>query len=231
MHLLELSDYSLAPGGSGSGIYGFYLAVDSGDVCAVDAATADDAHRFLRALATLVRPLKGTYRFKGKVVDLKNHRDTLKCKRRIGYVAPDAALISNITVRQNLLLNKYYFLNDLTAALDENACALCDAFGISEQLDKRPAALNIMESQAAIVIRELCKKPDILLLNRPEDFLGHARFDLLTRLFNQWVDLKLPVVLWTHDKRLIRRYANRKILITNGSLTSLTIKRSSGETE
>ncbi|MEJ2041259.1 MAG: hypothetical protein P8X55_20370, partial [Desulfosarcinaceae bacterium] len=119
----------------------------------------------------------------------------------------------------------------LTAALDENACALCDAFGISEQLDKRPAALNIMESQAAIVIRELCKKPDILLLNRPEDFLGHARFDLLTRLFNQWVDLKLPVVLWTHDKRLIRRYANRKILITNGSLTSLTIKRSSGETE
>lgn len=229
MHLIELSDYTLAPRGSGRGIHGFYLAVDPGDVCAVDATAADDAHQFLRALATLVRPTKGDYRFKGKPINLRNHKEILGCKRKIGYIAPDAALISNLTLRQNLLLSKFYFENDLAQRLDHGVRALCQEFSIKDKLDKRPAALNAMECQAAIVIREIGKQPDILLLNRPEDFLGHARFDLLTQLFNQWVDHQLPVVLWTHDRRLIRRYANRKILITNGSLTTVGIKRTSEE--
>jgi ABC-type lipoprotein export system ATPase subunit len=231
MQLIEMSDYTLAPSGSGQGIYGFYLSVNQGDVCAVEAGAADDAHRFLRALATLVRPLKGTYRFKGSVVDLRNHKDSLRCKRQIGYIAPDAALISNLTLRQNLLLNKFYFENDLALPMDERACSLCEAFDLNDKLDKRPAALNLMESQAAIVIRELCKQPEILILNRPEDFLGHARFDQLAQLFNQWVDRRLPVVLWTHDRRLIRRYANRKILIANGSLTTLETRRNNGDKE
>ena len=231
MSLIELSDYTLAPYGSGHGIFDFSLSVSRGDICVVDADETDDAHGFLRALATLVRPLKGVYRFKGKKIDLRHHKEALRCKRQIGYIAPDAALISNLTLRQNLMLNRYYFQNDLSLPLDERNGSLCNAFGLNEKLDKRPAALNTMESQAAIVIREVCKEPEILVVNRPEDFLGHARFDLLTQLFNQWVDHELPVVLWTHDKRLIRRYANRRIVIAKGSLTTVAAKPPNGRIE
>jgi ABC-type molybdate transport system ATPase subunit len=106
---------------------------------------------------------------------------------------------------------------------------MCDALGICQKLDRRPADLNSMERQLAIVIREISKNPDVLLLERPEDFVGHARFDMLVRLFNDWIDQRKPVVFVSSDRRLIRRFANRRILIADGALASTSSKRSLGD--
>jgi len=227
--IIEMSNYSLAPYGSGHGISGFYFALSTGDVCAIEAQHPDDANDFLRAVATLTRPIKGTYRYEGKRINLKSYKDMLACKPKIGYIAPDAALISNLTIRQNILIQRYYFENDLTIDLDDKIQSVCDTFGICSKLDKRPAELNSMETQMAIVIREISKKPSVLLLDRPEDFIGHAKFDILVEIFNDWIGKKKPVVFLSYDRRLIRRFANRKILITNGALTTVDIKRSNGE--
>ena len=228
MHFLELSDYTLSPLGSGSGLSGVYFALSKGDVCTIDTTSPDDAHLFLRALALLTYPVKGSYKFKDAEKDFSNNDEILRCKRKIGYIAPDAALISHLTIRQNLLLSRYYFENNLNLRLGDQLRCLCTDFGIREKLDNRPVSLNSMEVQAAVVIREICKKPEIMILERPEIFFGHARFDLLVRLFIDWMKESLPVVFLSFDRRLIRRYANRKILITNGSLTTVDIKRFSG---
>jgi ABC-type molybdate transport system ATPase subunit len=220
MHLLEMSDYTLPPLGAGDGIQGFHFALSPGEVCTVEAPKPDDSHQFLRAVATLTYPLEGTYRFMDNELNLKNYRELLSCKKKIGYIASDAALISNLTVRENMLIHRYYFENDLSIELDEKLDRMCDALGVHQKLDRRPADLDSMERQLAIVIREISKKPEVLLLDRPEDFVGHARFDMLVRLFNDWIDQRKPVVFVSSDLRLIRRFATRRILITNGSLTS-----------
>lgn len=230
MTVIELLDYTLAPSGSGSGISGFYFALSTGDVCAIDATNPDDAHQFLRALATLALPLKGTYKFEEKKLNLKHYHELLRCKRKIGYIAPDAALISNITVRQNLLMTRYYFENNINIDLDDETRLLCSAFGLEDKLDKRPAELNSMEAQAAIVIREVSKQPLVFLLQQPEDFIGHAKFDLLVRILNDWIAKQAPIVFLSYDRRLIRRFASRKILITDGSLTTVSTRQmSAGE--
>lgn len=225
MPLIELSDYILPSAGSGYGIHQFYFALSKGDVCAIESTHPDDATLFLKALATLIRPLKGTFRYAGRKKDLSNYRNLLDYKQRVGYIAPETALISNMTLRQNLLIRRYYFENSLSDHLDEQTRTLCTAFNIMDKLDQRPTALNAMEVQAAIVIREIIKKPEILLLNRPEDFIGHTNIGILGQMFSDWVANKLPVVVISYDRRFIRRFANRKILITNGSLTTIAIKR------
>ena len=230
MSIIELLDYTLAPSGSGSGISGFYFGLSSGDVCAIDATNPDDAHQFLRALATLTAPLKGTYKFEEKKQNLSNYHDMLRCKRKIAYIAPDAALISNITVRQNLLMIRYYFENDINIQLDDDVRSLCRNFAIEDKLDRRPAELNSMEAQAAVVIRELSKHPLVLLLEQPEDFIGHARFDLLVQILNDWIARQAPIVFFSYDRRLVGRFANRNILITNGSLTTMSINHTKGGT-
>jgi ABC-type lipoprotein export system ATPase subunit len=229
MHLIELCDYTLAPAGSGNGIEGFYFSLSPGDVCSIEAQNPDDAHQFLRALATLVYPLKGTFRFMGRRLNLKNYKELLHCKKKIGYIAPDAALISNLTVRQNILIHRYYYENDLSIDLDDKLNSMCDTFGVCRKLDRRPADLNSMERQMAVVIREISKGPELLLLDRPEDFIGHAKFDMLVQLFNDWISQRKPVVFVSFDRRLIRRFATRKILITNSTLTTVDIKRSLGD--
>ena len=198
-----------------------------GDVCAIDTQNPDDARTFLRALASLVYPLQGTYRFKGQKKNLETYVNMLPCKQKIGYIAPDAALISNLTLRQNILIHRYYFENNLGINVDDKIRVLCDTSHIAEKLDQRPSDLNKMEVQMAIVIREISKDPEVLLLERPEDFIGHANFDLLVQLLNEWINNEKPVVFLSYDRRLIRRFANRKILITNGSLTTVEIRWSS----
>jgi putative ABC transport system ATP-binding protein len=226
--LIELCDYALAPNGSGNGLADFYLAIFRGDICAIDSNDPDDAHLLLRALATLVRPLRGAYLYEGRTIDPGNYRELLEYKRRIGYIAPDAALISNMTIRQNLLLSRYYFENNLSIDLSNDVRRLCAAFGITDILDNRTGDLNSLEVQAAIVVREIIKKPCILLLNQPETFLGHTRFDFMMDIFNQWIAERLPVVLLSYDRRLVRRFTNRKILITDGVVTSVAAKRTAG---
>ncbi len=224
MPIIELSNYTLAPAGSGQGINNFYFSLKKGDVCAIDTQNPDDARAFLRALASLVYPVRGIYRFKGKRKNLKAYRDMLPCKKKIGYIAPDASLISNLTLRQNILIYRYYSENDLSINVDDKIKTLCNTSRIADKLDHRPSELNKMEVQMAIVIREISKNPEILLLDRPEDFIGHANFDILVQLFKDWIDDAKPVVFLSYDRRLVRRFANRKILITNGDLTTVEVK-------
>jgi ABC-type lipoprotein export system ATPase subunit len=221
--IIEMVDYTLEPQGSGKGINGFNFALSNGNVCAIEAQNPDDANVFLRALATLAKPVRGTYLFEGDRINLKSYEDMLRCKPKIGYIAPDTALISNLTIRQNILLQRYYFENDLSIDLDDHIKSVCDTFGINEKLDMRPAELNSMDAQIAIVIREISKNPMVLLIDRPEDFIGHAKFDYLVQIFNDWISNHKPVVFISYDRRLVRRFANRKILITNGVLNTVDL--------
>ncbi len=220
---LELYDYSLAAMGSGHGIQGFSFILAPGDVCAVESPQADDGRLFLRALATLVRPLRGSYVFKGQHHDLRRYNDMLGCKRKIGYVSPGVALISNLSVKQNLLLPRYYHENKLDIDLDEPAMALCRAMGIEEKIDQRPAGLTPMEVQSAIIVRELIKMPEILLLDQPEMVVGHSKFDALAGIFNRLIDERLPIVFFSYDERLLSPFVNRKVRIADGRLTAETV--------
>jgi len=223
--IIEMTDYTLAPYGSGHGINAFYFALSSGNVCAVEAQNPDDANNFLRAIATLTQPDEGSYHFRGERINLRSYDDMLRCKPKIGYIAQDAALISNLTVRQNILLKRYYFENDLTIDIDEYLQSVCDTFGITGKLDMRPAELNSVETQIAIVIREISKHPQVLLIDRPEDFIGHLKFDIIVQFFNDWIDKKKPVVFISYDRRLIRRYANRLVIIAKGALNTVDMKK------
>lgn len=224
MPVIELSDYRIPPHGTGNGISGFYFGLEPGDVCAVEADNPDDAHAFLRALASLLRPTRGVYKFKNRVFEWHGVFNKINFKHRIGYIAPDAALISNMTVRQNLLLRRYYVENKLDIEIDSETLRLCRRLGIHNKLDVRPSQLNDMEVQAVIVIRETSKDPDVFLLNRPEIFIGHDKFNFLADLFNSWINKLVPIVFCTFDRRLIRRFANRQVIITNGSLTTVNLK-------
>jgi ABC-type lipoprotein export system ATPase subunit len=223
MNTIELIHYSLRAVGTGSGIGDFSFTLGPCDVCAIESRNPDDAHTFVRALATLTRPIHGTYRFKGQTCDFKDRTTMLRLKKRIGYVAPDAALISNLTIRQNLLLQRYYYENRLDIDLGEDALALCSALGIKDKLDQRPAGLNAMETQAAVIIRELTKPPEVMIIGHPEGFIGHAKFEVLMEIFNRLIADRLPIVLLSYDHRLIQRFANRKIIIADGSLSASTV--------
>lgn len=221
MNIIELSDYTLASEGTGNGLNGFYFALSKGDVCSIETNSLDDAHTLLRALATLKNPVKGIYRFMGEEIDFSDYRNLLPYKKKIGYIASDSGMISNRTIRENLLFMRYYFENSLSINLDKNTEGLCRAFDIHDELDMRPAALHHLNLRLAITIREITKSPDMLLLDRPEDFVGHTKFNIFIDNFKKLLATGLAVVILSYDRDFVDTFSNKKILITDGYLTTV----------
>jgi ABC-type polar amino acid transport system ATPase subunit len=171
----------------------------------------------LRALATLVYPVSGEYHFQGRLLAFDDYRKLLPVKRKIGYVGADAALVSNRTILENFLLMRYYFENTMAIQLHEEAALLCRRCGLTDKLGLRPANLNPLDARLAIYIRELAKKPAVLLLERPEDIMiPSENYRGLVSHFKELISTGLPVVMISYDPGFIDRFATKVVQIRSG---------------
>ncbi len=218
MSLVKLTDCRIGSKGVGNGIGKFSIEISRGDRFAIKSDRPEDAHAFFRVLATLDRPEAGIYQFKGKTLDLGNYRALLDVKKKIGYISHDSAVISNRSVRENLLLPRIYAEDTWEINLEPATEELCRLFNIIEKLEMRPAALGPLELQAVVIIRELTKSPELLLLDRPDDFFGMTNFNTMLRKFRQLLAPGLPVVFFSRDRHFNREFSDKTIVIENGSL-------------
>jgi len=219
MAIIELMDYTLEPQGAGNGLADFSFSVDSRDGYAIETDSIDDAALLLKALVTLVSPRQGTYRFNNLNVDLSNYRNSLPCKRQIGYIASDAALISNRSVRENLLFMRYFHEDDLQLPLDDHAAQLCRKFELFDNLERRPGDLHPQDIKNAITIRELVKHPVLLVLDRPEDFIDHTKFGLFMETVAAMTQRNLPLVFYSSDTDFTKTFSKKQVRISKGRLT------------
>lgn len=227
MNLIELSDYRIASTRP-EGLAWEHLALCVGDVCAVKAASPVDAALFLRALTTLVSPKSGVYRFDGQTLDFSDYRKLLLYKKRIGYITAESNMISNRSIRENLLLMRNYHENSLTLSLDERTEDLCRRFDIHDKLDLRPGQLRPFELRYAVAVRELTKASDLMLLDRPEDFIGQDKLDLFSEILKSDIIPGQVVVFFSLDRYFVKTHANCEIRIDEGAVrTRLTDPKTS----
>lgn len=220
MALIELKDYVLKAEktGAGSGIGPLNLALDPGQVYAMKTDSANDAHLFFRGLATLASPMRGAYRYKGELLFFPDYRRLLHAKKTMGYLTADTALISNRSIRENLALGRAYFHNDMSGALDSETMELCRDFGIDRVLEQRPASLGSPDNKSAMMVREIGKKPDILLLEYPEEFClseGNT-LEVLIETIQKRLDLGMALVFLTYEEDFSRCFSGKTLEIKAG---------------
>ncbi len=215
--IIDIADLELVAPSGGEGCRAERLQVARGDIVAIAADLAAFSRLLLRLLATLHTPPAGSYRFAGRAVDIGDDRRCLEIKRRIGYVAADAAMISNLTLRENLLLMRYYLENDLTITIDSSVAGLCRDAGLYPALDERPAVLSDGQRLKAITIREMAKAPVVMLIDRPENFIELSEADAIFRHLKRRVLSGMAVVFYsTHDE--MKALANRTWRLECGAI-------------
>jgi ABC-type lipoprotein export system ATPase subunit len=220
MPLIELISCHLAPLGSGNGLSGVDLTLEKGEVVAVDADEPDDGRLLLRALATLNPPAAGEFRFEGKPLDFADDRRLLPVKRKIGYVGADMAMLSNRTLRQNILTMRHYFENSLSIDLDADATDLCRRLGIEKGLDRLAALADPMDLHRAIAVRELSKNPLLMLLDRPSEIMGRQGFQQLLARFETSEIAKQTWVCTSRDRRFLETFCNRRLRVRKGTVSA-----------
>lgn len=215
---IELKNYRMPSENTETALAPFDFSVAEGDVCTVRADMPDPGHRFLGALSMIGVPLSGEYRFGGHILTRQRYGEWLRYRRQIAYVGPESALISNLSIRENLLLSRAYYENDLNLALSAEAARLCQDAGLSDKLSTRPADLSLPERRVVIAIRELTRDVHLVVLNNPEDLIAQQAFRLLMALLQRLHRQGVPLVMMSSGENPIAQMVNRSLSITGGQL-------------
>lgn len=218
MAVIELVNYQVAATDGTSRLAPFDFSLDAGDVCAVQTVDADLGHQFLGAVAMMNPPDGGEYRCGGRPLSRRRYTEWLAGRRNVGYIGPTSALISNLSIRENLLLSRYYYENDLRVDLPPDVLQLCHLVGLASKLSVRPSALNLLDRRIAIAIRELSRDLTVLVLDNPEDLMGHPTFHLLMDRLRGLHRQGVPMLMMSDGENPVRRMITRTVTIIGGQL-------------
>lgn len=218
MELIRLVDYALKSPGGGAALQEINFSLNRGDMVSIVAHARDDVRLFMRGLASLVYPTSGKFFFQGKELDFSDYRNLLPYKQQVGYIASDAAFINNRSVKDNLMFMVNYFENRFPATPSGDIMELCGMFHLDEKLDLCPTYLDPENMRIAIIIREIGKRPDILLIERPQEFLGTKSFDTFKSVLRGLADTGITLVFHALDEGFVKEFSTREIMIEEGRI-------------
>jgi ABC-type lipoprotein export system ATPase subunit len=217
MDIAKLENYRLAPDKSGNGITDASLTILENDIISIIADDRDDAALLLKGLATLSYPTDGSYKFNNEILDFSDYRNLLSAKKNIGYIGSEATMLTNRTIRQNMMLSAHFFHNSQSLDIDRETMELCELLKIKELLDKRPFEITKFHSNIAISLRAIMKRPKLLIIENPEEYLGYEFMDQFTEKISEF--LKDSAVIFFSASKYVRDTLTKsEISIKDGKL-------------
>ena len=180
----------------------------------------------LRTILGLQRPEAGVVRIFGEDITRMSWAQLRPIKERYGVAFQAGALYSGLTVLENIQLPMLEFLDLKGQALDELAMLKVRLVGLPEDAARKyPAQLSGGMVKRAGIARALALDPPLLFLDEPTsglDPVSAAAFDDLVLYLQK--ELRLTVVMITHDLDSIFRTCNRVGVIVDRRMESDTLQ-------
>jgi phospholipid/cholesterol/gamma-HCH transport system ATP-binding protein len=204
---------------------GLDLEVRSNEIFGIVGGSGTGKSVLLRTILGLRRPQGGTVEVYGQDIRRLSPSERLAMVQSYGVTFQSGALISSLTVAQNiqLPLREHYELTETTLA--ELADLNLSLVGLPpDAAAKYPAQLSGGMIKRAALARALSLEPKLLFLDEPTsglDPISAAAFDELLLYLHS--ELKLTVVMITHDLDSLFRTCSRVGVIVGGRMITDTL--------
>lgn len=203
--LIELVDVDLDRAGRPV-LRGVSLRAPAGSVTALLGPSGAGKSSVLRCVVRLEEPAAGRALVDG--ADVRG-LDPCELRRRVGLVAQAPVMLPG-TVRENLA----YAAGGVGEAGLERALAHA---GLDARFLERAATeLSGGERARVAIARALVRAPEALLLDEPTAALDPARAAGVEELIRRLAGEGMAIVLTAHDVALVRRVADRAVLLAGG---------------
>jgi molybdate transport system ATP-binding protein len=169
---------------------------------------------------TLLRCIAGLLRLPGRLsVDGEVWQDESRFvpthRRSVGVVFQEAALLSHLSVRGNLLYGARRSGGE--GGFDD----VVELLGLAPLLGRGVGALSGGERQRVALGRALLTRPKLVLLDEPLSSLdAGAKAEILPYLERLHRTLKVPALYISHDAGEIARLADHLLLMRDGRVTA-----------
>lgn len=220
MSLISLNNVVLTYGNGGNAVNavdGLCLKIERGEFVSIIGKSGCGKSSLLNIIGGLCKPNEGEYLFDGdRISSYSPSKLALFRRNNVGFVVQHFALVSSLTVRDNIAVPLIY-KKMKKSEINKKICEVTSRLGIADQINKFPYELSGGQQQRVAIARAVVSEPRILLADEPTGALdeqnGKEVFNILQELNNSGI----TIVLVTHDLDLAS-LCSRKLVMQNGKI-------------
>ncbi len=139
-------------------------------------------------------------------------------RRKIGFVFQDFKLLPNKTVFENVALS-LRVMGISPREIKNSVVRTLSYVKLQHRANFKPSSLSGGEQQRVAIARALVKEPAIILADEPTGNLDPELSCETIGLFKEVNNKGTTVVIATHDKGLLDKFAKRTLLLDNGRIS------------
>lgn len=179
----------------------FKLEVNAGEKIAIVGESGVGKSSLLNIIGLLDTHYKGRYRLFGSLTDNLHEIKLAQWRnQKIGFVLQESALITSLTIEDNIKLPLLYADSEKKESILEDFESSINAIGIESILKKKPLDCSGGERSRAVFARGIIMKPQIILADEPTASLDMKNKErIVNLLFKMNKEFDTTIITVTHD--------------------------------
>ncbi|MEI5673553.1 MULTISPECIES: amino acid ABC transporter ATP-binding protein [unclassified Nocardioides] len=193
------------------------LTVAPHDVVCLIGASGSGKSTLLRCLNLLEEIDDGVIRFEGREIS-DPLVDPREVRKQIGMVFQAYNLFPHLSVLDNCTLAPRRVHGISRSAAEAQARELLTRFGLGEHVDQHPDRLSGGQQQRAALVRALCTRPQVLLLDEITAALDPELVGEVLAIVRAEAAAGMTMVLATHEMAFAREVATKVCFLDQGRI-------------
>jgi cell division transport system ATP-binding protein len=198
---------------------GISFNIDSGELVFLTGHSGAGKSSILKLIALIERPTRGQVIVNNQHTASTKPRAIPRFRRQIGVVYQDHKLLHDRPVMDNVAL-PLIIAGVPKREIDKRVRAALDQVGLLGKEKSKPLELSTGEQQRVGIARAVVAKPALLIADEPTGNLDPELALEIMKLFKRFSEVGVTVMVATHDVHLIEQFGARRIVLSEGRVTS-----------
>ena len=198
---------------------GVSMRIDDGEFVFLVGPSGSGKSTIIKLITGEIAPSEGRLMVNGYNMNTIRPKQVPGMRRTLGVIFQDFRLIEKKTVEENLT-----FVMRVVGAspreIKKRIPYVLQLVGLDHKGDRLPSELSGGEQQRVAIARALVNNPSVIIADEPTGNLDPQRSLEIMMLLEKINELGTTMLVVTHEKELVNRFAKRVVAIKSGRVIS-----------